>query len=244
MQVLLPQTTSSAQVGLQSAPQRRLYPVLYLLHGWSDDETIWMRRTSIERYAAEKGLIVVMPRVDQSYYQDMHSGMAYWSFISEELPALCQAWFPLSPKRSQTFAAGLSMGGYGALRLGLSYPERFGAVASLSGVVDLAYPLRRESGRRAKIDAIFGPETEKPSAQADLFVLAEQAILKNPAPRIFQCCGTEDFLYADNVRFRRHVESLGLDLTYEEGPGEHEWGYSDRMIQRVISWLPENACED
>src|SRR5438105_15742137 len=100
--VLLPQQT------------RAQFPVLWLLHGLSDDHTIWLRRTSIERYAAEKNLAVVMPAAGRSYYQDMANGARYWTFLTEELPAMCRAWFPLSSRREENFAAGLSMGGYGA----------------------------------------------------------------------------------------------------------------------------------
>lgn len=94
-------------------------PVLWLLHGLSDDHTAWMRRTAIERYAAARNLAVVMPAVGRSFYQDMMSGPRYWSFLSEELPAIMRGFFPFSPARRRNFAAGLSMGGYGALRLAL-----------------------------------------------------------------------------------------------------------------------------
>ena len=243
MNVLLPQPTSAAQVGMGSATARATYPVLYLLHGWSDDETIWLRRTSIERYAAELGLAVVMPRVDLSYYQDMASGMKYWTFISEELPALCRSWFPIAANREQTFAAGLSMGGYGAMRLGLTLPEKFGAVASLSGAVDLNYTSEKTANEgpetAAKIAAILGPSPVISGSAGDLFHLATQLHANDrPAPRLYQCCGTEDFLYEDNLRFRDHLRALNFDLTYEENPGTHEWGYWDRQIQRTLAWLP------
>lgn len=238
MNVLLPQPVSNAQVGMAGAAEMKTYPVLYLLHGWSDDESTWMRRTSIERYAASLGLIVVMPRVELSFYQNMASGMAFWDFISEELPCLCRAWFPVSPLREDTFAAGLSMGGYGAFRLGLACPDRFAAVASLSGAVDIHFPLR-EPGRAAKMPAIFGNAKELSGTDADLFHLAK-CLPRGKAPAFYQCCGTEDFLYQDNLRFRDHARSLNLSLTYDEGPGSHEWGYWDTMIQKVLTWLPIN----
>lgn len=236
MNVLLPQPVSEAQVGMAGAAEKKAYPVLYLLHGWSDDESIWMRRTSVERYAASLGLVVVMPRVELSFYQNMASGMPFWDFISEELPRLCRAWFPVSALREDTFAAGLSMGGYGALRLGLARPDRFAAVASLSGAVDIHYPLT-EPERAAKIPAIFGSARDLSGSDVDLFHLAE-LLPRQTAPAIYQCCGTEDFLYQDNLRFRDHLRSLDLDLTYEDGPGSHEWGYWDAMIQKALAWLP------
>ena len=126
MNVILPQ------------PARSRYPVLYLLHGLSDDHTIWLRRTSIERFVDPLGLAVVMPAVHRSFYTDMAAGNRYWTFVGRELPALVRAFFPVSRRREDTFVAGLSMGGYGAFKLALSFPQRFAAAASLSGALDQA----------------------------------------------------------------------------------------------------------
>ena len=112
-------------------------PVLYLLHGLSDDHSIWLRRTSIERYADVLGLAVVMPAVNRSFYADTAYGAQYWTFVSEELPRVMHGFFPLSDKRADTFVAGLSMGGYGAFKLALTLPDRFAAAASLSGALDV-----------------------------------------------------------------------------------------------------------
>lgn len=241
MEVLLPQPTGSAQIGMDGAPRRDAYPVLYLLHGWSDDESIWMRRTSIERYASELGLVIVMPRVELSYYQNMATGMNYWDFISEEVPRLCAAWFPVSRKREDTYAAGLSMGGYGAFRLGLALPERFGAVASLSGALDVAgirNKWRDDAVREQKLEAIWGRDLQGFSDEMDLLCLARRvASGKAPAPRLYQWCGTEDFLYDDNIRFRDHARKVGLELDYHESTGDHAWGHWDREIQAVLKWL-------
>jgi S-formylglutathione hydrolase FrmB len=241
--VILPQS-SARQIGLAGGAAREDYPTLYLLHGLSDDHTTWMRRTSIERYATARNLAVVMPGVARSFYQDMASGPKYWTFIREELPALCRSWFPLSPAREDTFAAGLSMGGYGALRLGLECPERFAAVASLSGALDLRARLG-ELGRsdlpidRTEWSGIFGDSFGSDPAPAELLPLADRlAVSAEPRPRLYLCCGTEDYLLHDSRAFHQHLERAGLEHTYEEGPGTHEWGYWDRQIQRVIDWLP------
>ncbi len=228
MNVILPQ------------PVRRRYPVLYLLHGLSDDHTIWCRRTSIERYADALGLAVVMPAVHRSFYADMATGQRYWTFVSQELPALAQGFFPLSSKREDTFVAGLSMGGYGAFRLALSLPERFAAAASLSGALDQAWGVQHlEPEERQEWTNIFGDLSKLAGSPHDLLHLAEQvAQSSGPQPRLYQWCGTEDFLYVENTRFRDHAQRLGLDLTYAEGPGDHEWRFWDEQIQRVLAWLP------
>jgi len=250
MQVLLPQDAGSSQIGQTEGGGEGPFPVLYLLHGWSDDDSIWMRRTSIERYAMERGLAVVMPRGELSYYQNMASGMAFYDFIAEEVPRLCENWFPIRKDRAGTFAAGLSMGGYGAFLLGLSRPDRYGAVASLSGALDVADLKNRfdEEGRRAKMAAIFGTEGEFFDAEnRDLFRLTEKAAASGTVlPRMYQWCGTEDFLYKHNLRFRDHVHKLRLPLEYLEGPGDHSWTHWDREIQPVLDWmlepLPSRDC--
>lgn len=241
--VVLPQETTF-QIGMAGGKRREQYSTLYLLHGLSDDHTIWMQRTSIERYASERNIAVVMPAVARSFYQDMVSGPKYWTFLTEELPALCQHYFPLSPAREDNFAAGLSMGGYGALRLGLARPDRFAAVASLSGALDLARRLREAGKPFARIDraewvGIFGPELKAP-ADANLWLLASKVVGGAAAvrPALYLACGTEDELLADTRTFRQHLDAVGYPVTYQESPGAHEWGYWDEQIRKVLAWLP------
>ena len=84
---------------------------------------------------------------------------------------------------------------------------------------------------------VFGDLSRVPGSRHDLFTLAKKAAKSKLKPRLYQCCGTEDFLYGDNVRFRDMARKLPLDLTYEEGPGDHNWAYWDRMIQKVLAWM-------
>ncbi|HHY81367.1 MAG TPA: esterase family protein [Clostridiales bacterium] len=243
MNVILPQQTTG-QIGMKGHAFDRKHPTLYLLHGLSDDHTIWMRRTSIERYAAPLGLAVVMPAVHRSFYTDMDRGYRYWTFISEELPAIARSFFPLSDRREDNFAAGLSMGGYGAFKLVLSCPDKFAAGASLSGALDMASLEERHT--TPEFVNIFGDLSKIRGSRNDLFHLAEEVAKSDgPKPKLYQCVGTEDFLYEDNIRFRDFVRGLDLDHTYEEGPGTHEWGYWDMMIQKVLAWLPirEKKCK-
>ena len=138
MDVILPETTVG-QIGMEGHGSNGKCPTLYLLHGMSDDHTIWQRRTSIERYASEYNLAVVMPTTHLGWYTDMDMGYDYWTFISKALPESCRRFFPqMSARREDTFAAGLSMGGYGAMKCGLLAPETFSCCASLSGELDIA----------------------------------------------------------------------------------------------------------
>lgn len=237
--LILPEPARSPDGALLTAPQR--YAVLYLLHGLSDDHTIWQRRTSVERYVAELPLVVVMPAVDRSFYTDMVQGNRYWTYVSEELPALMKAWFPISDKREDTFVAGLSMGGYGAFKLALTHPERYAAAASFSGALDMTSAIRsREKAWRDEVRRIFGPLWRFPNSRHDLFRLAKDVAAspwKDQLP-LYQWCGTGDFLYKANLHFRDHAQSLGLQLTYAEGPGEHTWDKWDEQIQAALAWFP------
>lgn len=238
MTVILPQQTQR-QIGMDGVACKGDFPVLYLLHGLSDDHTIWTRRTSIERYVAPLGLAVVMPNVHRSFYADMVYGGKYWTYVSEELPRVCQAFFPITNKREKTFVAGLSMGGYGAMKLGLGKPECFAAAASLSGALDLRDFFDPENGRNHESTLIFGDWESFQGSDNDVFHLAGSVAKRATAkPKLYACCGTEDFLYEQNVRFRDHARDLGLDLTYQEEPGNHNWGYWDVKIQDVLEWLP------
>ncbi len=241
MGVILPQRTlKDAQSG---AAQK--YRTLYLLHGHSDDHTAWQRWTSIERYVEGLNLAVVMPSVHLSFYTDMAHGGKYWQFISEEVPAVARDMFPLSSERADNYVAGLSMGGYGALKLALTHPERFAAAASLSGVANLpeVFTERDDPENALWLEGmrnIFGADLGKVAgSQHDLFTLAAQVAGSPVRPKLYQCCGTEDFLYQNNLSFRDYARTLPLDLTYEEGPGEHNWAYWDVMIQKVLAWLPK-----
>jgi len=175
------------------------------------------------------------------FYTDMAHGGNYWTFISEELPMLARSFFPLAPQRESNFVAGLSMGGYGAFKWALSHPERFAAAASLSGPLDLVSRLNapQDPERLAERQRIFGDLKTLEGSANDLYALARAVVSSGSIPpQSYPCCGTEDALQANNVGAKTYFQSLGLALTYEQGPGAHEWGYWDEQIQRVLAWLP------
>ncbi len=138
---------------------------------------------------------------------------------------------------------GCDQRGYGAFKLALSHPQRFAAAASLSGAVDINQVVKpnpadpNSDAWRAHMRNIFGDVSKVPGSSNDLFALAEKVAGGSVKPKLYQCCGAEDFLYADNLRFRDHVRALPLGLTYKEGPGDHNWAYWDVMIQKVLAWM-------
>ena len=233
------QVAAAMDVILPQKPRfKGKFQTLFLLHGLSDDHTVWQRRTSIERYVEGLDLAVVMPAVNRSFYANMASGPRYWDFISQEVPAVARGFFPLSDRRRDNFVAGLSMGGYGAFKLALTLPRRFAAAASLSGALDMARRIEgMDDGMKRELKHIFGRPVK--GTDNDLLHLATRLRRgRAPRPRLFQCCGTEDFLYEHNRSFRDHAASIGLPVEYREGPGAHEWGFWDAYIQQVLDWLP------
>jgi putative tributyrin esterase len=232
--VVWPQTTEH-QVGVSGGTRTGDGPpVLYLLHGRTDDQSSWTRNTSLERYAVAAGVAVVMPAVGRSFYTDERHGDRYWTFLSEELPALVESMLRVSTAREDTFVAGLSMGGYGALKWALRAPERFAAAASMSGALDVAALVRDPVRRAELVERVFGPD---PAPEEDLFRLLEGSDAGR-LPRLHVSCGTDDQLVGQSRRFVDVARSRGADVTEDFRAGEHEWGFWDAEIRTVLDWLP------
>ncbi len=238
MNVIIPQP-SVGQIGVVSATQKSRYPWILLLHGISDSHTAWMRYTSIERYATAHNLAVVMPCVHRSFYSNMKYGFKYWDFISHDVPNLARLLFPLSEKREETFVAGLSMGGYGAFKLGLRKPEIFSKAASLSGALDIQRLMdTKDPYFDNDFTMIFGDARTARNTPDDLFYCMKEQNTFDPPVEFYQVCGTADFLYNDNKTFLAAAKEHKLALSYSEDPGaDHEWGYWDRKIRDVIDFF-------
>lgn len=244
MDVILPER-AKGQIGLKGSEESGKIPTLYLLHGMSDDHTAWRRRTSIERYVSDLGIAVVMPSTHLGWYTDMAYGHRYFTFVSEELPQICRSLFNnLSDKREETFVAGLSMGGYGAFKLGLAASETFGKVASLSGALDIAGSINDSSIETDVSEpfwnSVFGDLDKLKNSENDLLYLASKLKeSKKPLTELYFCCGTEDFLYDSNIAMKKHLEAIGYDFVYKESPGDHNRDYWDEKIQDVLKWIIE-----
>lgn len=224
-------------------------PVLYLLHGLSDDHTMWMRQTRVEQYARKYRMAIVMPAANLSFYTDMVHGAQYFTFVSQELPQVMEAYFPLSKDREGRFAAGLSMGGYGALKLGLRCPERYGAVASLSGPLELEKSYdsetRQSDGFLRNLDNIFGGADALKAGEDNLALLAERMeATPEKAPRMYVACGERDFLFGANEHFiQRFGKSLRIEY-HTEPASSHTWDCWDQELQRVLRWLNPPKAEN
>lgn len=224
------------------------FKTLYLLHGLLGSCGDWINQTRIKRLAEAKNLCVIMPSGDNSYYVPQRDpNNDYGAFIGEELVQITRHMFPLSHRREDTFIAGLSMGGFGALRNGLKYADTFGAIAGLSSAMHYF-----ETPQQDSIRSLFDPEScfgdlalaaqsdKNPRVLAEALAHAKGAAL----PRIYMACGAQDALLRSNQLFRDCLLQNGYNLTYEEFPGNHNWDFWDMTIQRVLEWLPlEDGAE-
>ena len=235
LSVIIPQKSARGEIGITSgASKEGKYKCLYLLHGLSDDHTCWTRRTSIERYAQEYGVAVVMPCGARSFYTNMKHGGAYYDYVAKEVPRIVREFFNVSDRREDNVIAGNSMGGYGALKIGMRESDSFGYAAGLSTVADIAEFLTMS--RAAGVGApIFGDDMCIPDDD-ELFALANALEKKDVKPHIYMGVGKQDYLYEANQRLKAHIESLSLDLTYRESDGVHNWVFWDEYIQKVLAW--------
>ena len=228
------------------APPPEGYAVLYLLHGYTGDGGDWMRLSRLERYLENKQAVAVMPDGGKGLYTDTCSGDAYWTYLSQELPQFIETNFAVSNRRERTFAAGLSMGGYGALKLALRRPERYAAAASFSGVVDVADTMeliREVPGLiphchvPPNFGAIFGSREQVCGTENDLTALLN-AIPPQDCPALQLYCGAADALLASNERFAAAARLRGLPCRFERLPGGHEWGFWDEALGKTIKKWP------
>jgi len=215
--------------------------VLYLLHGMGDDSSTWIRNTRIESYATKHNYVVIMPEVQRSFYTDMVYGSSYFTYVTQELPQICEALFNIKHERTTTFVAGLSMGGYGALKCGLSRPDFYEACASFSGAVDppaLLPRIQQDSANLKNLTAILGPDFHFPD-DANLFRLSEKVAALPPQekPSVLVTCGDADFLLEDNRRFDIHMKNQDIPYKYMEWSGEHTWDFWEECLPIAFNFF-------
>lgn len=222
-------------------PEEKKFKTLYLLHGFLGNYTDWVSGTRIQRWAEERDLAVVMPSGDNAFYVDRPAtGNCYGQFIGEELVEVTRRMFPLSRKREDTFIGGLSMGGFGAMRNGLKYHDTFSTIISFSGVLQMLEPTAAKPRRADLIfqEGLFGDLEKAAKSDKNPVWLAKDLAGSRELPKIYLACGTEDHLITHSRSFRDLLIANGFDVTYEEGPGGHEWDFWDTYIKKAIDWLP------
>ena len=210
------------------------FPVWYLLHGLSDNHTAWTRRTNLERYLGSLPLIVVMPDGGRGFYTDSATepAGAFETFIVRDLVGLVDRTFRTRANREGRVISGLSMGGFGAIKLALKHPEMFCAAASHSGALWRPSDLEHYEG--SELHRVFG--NHPVGGPDDIFALAER-LPAGQMPGLRIDCGTEDYLLSANRTFHAHLDRLGIAHDYAEFPGGHDWPYWDRHVQGAIAYF-------
>lgn len=211
----------------------RPWSVYYLLHGLSDDHTTWSRRSCVERYTLGYPMMVVMPDGGRGWYTNAQDGDAYEDDLIKDVIGLVEKNFPVKAERSARCIGGISMGGYGAVKLGLKHPHLFASVDSQSGVLELLrHPLESKK-ISPEFPRIFGRGGR--DGPEDPFHLAGEVSAKDrPAMRLI--CGEEDPFLPQNRSFRDHLESLNYPHEYVEAEGTHTWGFWDRHLPSTLDF--------
>ena len=215
------------------------YPVVYLLHGLSEDASSWIRKSNAERYALDRGLVLVMPSVDRSMYCDGVLGQNYFTYLTQELPGYLEKVFGLSRKREQNYIMGFSMGGFGAARAALTYPEQYAAWGALSGLVDLMPMLfRLDDATREEfpfLAAEAGRVDTSPLNPVNLIDGEKQKELRG-----YLSCGLQDDLLICTRRFQEASEKAGLPNRFAYVPGRgHDWTFWEEQIPLFFDFITE-----
>ena len=226
-------------------PEEKPFKTLYLLHGIFGNYTDWVAGTRLQAWAQDRDLCVVMPSGDNAFYVDNpKTSSFYGQFIAKDLVEFTRKSFPLSDKREDTFIGGLSMGGFGSIVNGLQNPETFGAICALSSALILdEVPNYTEytdflMNNRGYYESIFGDLDKVRGGVNDYVTLAQNLKDKEVKPKVFMACGTEDGLFDKNVAFKDLLKEYGFDVTWLEGPGNHNWAFWDEYILKAMEWLP------
>lgn len=225
----------------QEVRKQKKFKTLYLLHGVFGSQVDWINGTNIQRWAEEKNLAVIMPAGENRFYIDQPKTHDYYGkLIGEELVRVTRELFPLSDKKEDTFICGLSMGGFGALRNGLKYYDTFGYVAGLSS----ANILDIENTRHSLLgddymESVFGDlEKARNSDKSISWLIRNNARRNKTDQKIYMACGKSDMLKDQTRELYELFRKNGYDITYETGPGAHEWDFWNRYIKHVVDWLP------
>lgn len=231
--------------GMPPADKSKPFRTIYLLHGYSGCNNDWLHGSRISTLALMHNVAVIMPSCGNSFYLDDEiRGEYFEKYICEELVSLTRAAFPLSVEREDTTIAGLSMGGYGALRNGLKRSDVFGNIFAFSSalITDQIALLKEGEGTAVAPYSyyrhVFGDLKNLIGSDNDPKALAKKlAAGQVPLPKIFMACGTEDFLLDRNRDFSRFLLENNIAHEYRESAGVHDWRFWDEYIEKAMEWL-------
>lgn len=216
------------------------YKTLYLLHGLYGSDDIFLANTSIQKFAEDNGVAIVIPCGENSFYVDNEKAHAYYGeYVGQELLDITRNIFPLSPEREDTYIAGFSMGGYGAIRNGLKYCQNFSKIGMISPALiteDIVNYTSDDNVLRSRefYESVFGDLDKIKNSDKDPKYLIENC---NEIPEIYMACGIDDFLFEKAADFYRFLNSKEIDSTFIGDEGEHTWEFCDKYVKEFIKTL-------
>lgn len=231
---------------LELKPEK--FKTLYLLHGFGGNRNDWMNYTPLRDIAERNNIAVVLPDAENSFYVDSDSVVFRYGKLIREIVDFTRRAFPLSDKREDTFIGGLSMGGFGALRLGSLYHDVFSKIFSFSGAFIINDIAGQKPGYQDMVAnyeyyvRTFGDLDKLKGSEKDPLWCLDQAIAAGEAPAVYQACGTEDFLYPENQDMKAELEARAISYEYHEMAGSHDWVFWNKNLEPAIQWLLEKKA--
>jgi S-formylglutathione hydrolase FrmB len=245
MDVVVPEYLRSpahTKISSKEYYSNRDLPVLWLLHGLKGNCSDWLRYSQIELFAEEKGLIVICPSAENGFYVNMAQGVSWEDNLFDKLWPLVHKMLPTSDKREKNFIAGVNMGGYGAVKLALDYPEFFCCAGSFDGWLEIPQSYANGTGTLPGLHDVFGNPAQVTGGPNDLYHLADE-LTKNTAslPEIYIDCGAYDLNYESNLRFYNAIRSAGYASTWITGACDNGWRILNSRLDKFINWLQFQA---
>lgn len=220
------------------------FKTLYLLHGFGGSQDDWTDYSNLRAISEKYDLAIVLPSGENSFYENMDNLTGRYSdFVGKEIVDFTRRMFPLSEKKEDTYIGGLSMGGFGALRIGSLYHETFGKLFSLSGAFIIDNIAGQKAGYKDDIAdydyyvRTFGNLDCLKDSEKDPLYCVKQAVSRQEMPEVYQAVGTEDFLLKENRMMKEALEKEGVKLTYHESEGIHDWAFWNEYLPKAIEWM-------
>jgi S-formylglutathione hydrolase FrmB len=216
-------------------PAKR-YPVIYLLHGAGGDHYSWVKSPQLRAFVRKHDVICVSPSGRRyGWYVDSPrvATSQLETFILRELVPHIDRAYRTRAARDARAIMGFSMGGHGALTLSARHPDVFCSASSIAGIMDLSrWP------KNWNIAAVLGPRDGNEARWVNAGATAHAPLFAGAASgvRIMTDCGFDDFAYPENVEFHQVLGHLGVEHTFVERPGAHNWQYWTSVVAEHLAF--------
>lgn len=218
---------------------------LFLLHGYGEDHYTWLTSFNVVELAYKNNLAIVLPNGENSFYVNAPgNAKKYASLVGEEMIEYLRSKYNLATKMEDTFIAGFSMGGYGAIHLTLAYPHTFNACAAFStanmqeGIIELTPGRENREENYRFFTSIYGDLSKLPETENDLeFQIKTLKQKQDRIPPIYLACGAQDFLVQFNQGLDKFLTDEKIPHEYYETDGGHDMIFWGEYIVKAVDWM-------